>query len=461
MKKLILSILFMFVLSSIGLTQVAINQTGAEADPSAVLDLSSTTKGFLVPRVTTTQRMAIGTTQSGLMVYDTDTETFWFWNNSLADWTEIKTGSALNINSLADGGSDNTSVFLGDSAGINDDGNNYNTAMGDEAIENNTSGKYNTAVGYKTLSNSNGESNTAFGQNILRYNTSGDYNTAIGREAILYNRIGNNNTSVGFGAGTGSIDSSFSGCVFLGYEAGKNNSNNNKLFIDNSSTSTPLIGGDFSTDQLYFNATKVGIGTTNPEELLDVTSASGNRARMIVSDGQGSNRRVLLFVSPNASFNYARIDAYDYGGGTGMTLRINTVGDGNIISGGNFIPETHISKDLGANGTAWNNVYAHNYVTQGSAAFTGFSVTSQLINHPPMAKKEGTFDEFTEKGLKELDPASLPETLTEGNALLIDEMTTYNYKANYEQQQQLELLKKENAELKARLERLEKLIINK
>jgi glutathionyl-hydroquinone reductase len=78
-----------------------------------------------------------------------------------------------------------------------------------------------------------------------------------------------------------------------------------------------------------------------------------------------------------------------------------------------------------------------------------------------MAKKEGTFDEFTEKGLKELDPASLPETLTEGNALLIDEMTTYNYKANYEQQQQLELLKKENAELKARLERLEKLIINK
>jgi hypothetical protein len=85
MKKSVL----LFILS-IGIilgtqAQVAINDSGADADPSAVLDLSSTTKGFLVPRVTTTQRLAIGTTQSGLMVYDTDTETFWFWNNSLAD----------------------------------------------------------------------------------------------------------------------------------------------------------------------------------------------------------------------------------------------------------------------------------------------------------------------------------------------------------------------------------------
>ena len=75
-----------------------------------------------------------------------------------------------------------------------------------------------------------------------------------------------------------------------------------------------------------------------------------------------------------------------------------------------------------------------------------------------MEKKAGAFDEFTDKGLKELDPASLPKELTKDNALLIDEMTTYNYKANYEQQQQIETLKNENAELKARLDKLEKLI---
>ncbi len=94
----------------------------------------------------------------------------------------------------------------------------------------------------------------------------------------------------------------------------------------------------------------------------------------------------------------------------------------------------------------------------GSAAFANINVTKQLISFPLMEKKAGAFDEFTDKGLKELDPASLPQELTENNVLLIDEMTTYNYKANYEQQQQIETLKKENAELKARLDKLEKLM---
>jgi hypothetical protein len=38
---------------------------------SAILDLTSTTKGFLPPRMTTTQKNAIGTPAQGLMVFDT------------------------------------------------------------------------------------------------------------------------------------------------------------------------------------------------------------------------------------------------------------------------------------------------------------------------------------------------------------------------------------------------------
>lgn len=78
-----------------------------------------------------------------------------------------------------------------------------------------------------------------------------------------------------------------------------------------------------------------------------------------------------------------------------------------------------------------------------------------MLDHQPQEKKDGAFDEFTDKGAKELDPASLPESLTQENSILIDEMTTYNYKANYEQQQQLEALKKENVQLKALLLQLE------
>ncbi len=53
-------------------TGVSINSTGAAADPSAMLDISSTTQGFLPPRMTLAQRTAISSPAQGLMVYQTD-----------------------------------------------------------------------------------------------------------------------------------------------------------------------------------------------------------------------------------------------------------------------------------------------------------------------------------------------------------------------------------------------------
>ena len=51
---------------------VSIGASGADA--SAVLDVVSTTKGFLFPRMTETQRNAIGSPATGLMVYQTDSD---------------------------------------------------------------------------------------------------------------------------------------------------------------------------------------------------------------------------------------------------------------------------------------------------------------------------------------------------------------------------------------------------
>ena len=51
---------------------VGINSTGAAAHPSALLDASSTTKGFLPPRMTATQRDAILNPATGLVVFCTD-----------------------------------------------------------------------------------------------------------------------------------------------------------------------------------------------------------------------------------------------------------------------------------------------------------------------------------------------------------------------------------------------------
>jgi hypothetical protein len=55
-----------------GAQGVGINSTGAAADTSALLDLKSTSKGLLPPRMTAAQRTAIVLPATGLVVYQTD-----------------------------------------------------------------------------------------------------------------------------------------------------------------------------------------------------------------------------------------------------------------------------------------------------------------------------------------------------------------------------------------------------
>src|SRR5678815_3017362 len=50
---------------------VAINSTGSLPDASAMLDVSSTSKGFLMPRMTSAQRDAIVSPATGLTIFNT------------------------------------------------------------------------------------------------------------------------------------------------------------------------------------------------------------------------------------------------------------------------------------------------------------------------------------------------------------------------------------------------------
>ena len=51
---------------------VAINNDGSPADASAILDVKSTTKGVLIPRLTNVQRDAIASPVAGLLIFNTD-----------------------------------------------------------------------------------------------------------------------------------------------------------------------------------------------------------------------------------------------------------------------------------------------------------------------------------------------------------------------------------------------------
>lgn len=84
MKKIltILCILFSLFTNQLTAQNVAINEDGSDPNPSAILDIQSTTKGLLAPRMTTTEREAINPLPPGLIVFDTDESNYYFYNGS-------------------------------------------------------------------------------------------------------------------------------------------------------------------------------------------------------------------------------------------------------------------------------------------------------------------------------------------------------------------------------------------
>ena len=67
---------------------IAINNDGSTADASAILDIKSTTKGILVPRMTKTEKNNITSPAAGLMVFQTgpDSTGFHYYNGSQWLW---------------------------------------------------------------------------------------------------------------------------------------------------------------------------------------------------------------------------------------------------------------------------------------------------------------------------------------------------------------------------------------
>lgn len=80
-------------------------------EPSAVLEATSTTRGFLPPRMTTTQKNAIASPAAGLMVYDTTLSTMSFYNG--AAWITFGGGAG---GSGSPGGSSGQIQYNGASA---------------------------------------------------------------------------------------------------------------------------------------------------------------------------------------------------------------------------------------------------------------------------------------------------------------------------------------------------------
>ncbi len=84
MNKLLYTLLFICISNYYSFSQVGIGTTSP--DNSSILDVRSTTQGFLPPRMTTLQRDAISSPAEGLFIYNLDDNCFQYYKGS--NWSE-------------------------------------------------------------------------------------------------------------------------------------------------------------------------------------------------------------------------------------------------------------------------------------------------------------------------------------------------------------------------------------
>ncbi len=161
MKKIFcLLMLVIFSTPLLHAQSVAINTDGSTPNASAMVDIKSTSKGMLIPRMTSAQRTAISSPASGLLVFDSSTESFWFYTTS--GWTELVSGSSqwtLNGANLTNNNSGSVNVGTGV-----------------------TTGKFNVNSASAVIADFNGGTNSSyirFSENLLYRGYMGSFSGAV------------------------------------------------------------------------------------------------------------------------------------------------------------------------------------------------------------------------------------------------------------------------------------------
>lgn len=203
-------------------------------------------------------------------------------------------------------------ILIGNWAGYDNISGNLNVCIGDNAGTY-TTGNSNTFIGNRAGKDNNiGYSNTALGDNAGVSNTIGDYNCFVGYYNGKSNTTGNQNTYLG--SHTGYQNISGVGNVFLGFAAGFNEAGSNKLYIDNSGTSSPLIYGDFSTNIIKINGS-LGVGIS-PSYPLHMSSGAYCSAGGIWTDASSrslkENIRELSTVEALEALSQLNPVIYNY-----------------------------------------------------------------------------------------------------------------------------------------------------
>ena len=174
-----------------------------------------------------------------------------------------------------------SNTFLGAYAGSMAVNGRYNTFLGDGACEDGVPGDGNVYVGYRAGLNNDGQHNVVIGreagsmENNHSLTSSYNNNVMVGYRAGFSNNTGHRN-------------------VFLGNYAGYNETGSDKLYIDNSTTSTPLIYGDFNSNNITING-RLGVNGVLPGTTYELDVNGEIRCTSVL---QTSDARYKTIIQP-------------------------------------------------------------------------------------------------------------------------------------------------------------------
>jgi len=167
-------------------------------------------------------------------------------------------------------------TLLGHQSGQSLTAGNSNTLIGVNAGKDMTLAGFNTVVGVSAGNSlTAGNSNTVVGAFAGQSLTLGATNVLIGGSAGNTLTTGVNNTILGHQAGI-NTSNNLTGCVLIGNQTGDANATDNRLMIDNSNTTEPLIDGDFAGDTLQVNGVVTLGQTSNTTNVHEINGAITN-----------------------------------------------------------------------------------------------------------------------------------------------------------------------------------------
>jgi hypothetical protein len=304
---LIMAFAILFQLN--GMAQVAINSDGSAPGSSAMLDVVSTTRGILIPRMTLAERNLISLPATGLLIYQTDNTSGFYYNSGTPaspNWIFLITSSTslsyvdLTTNQAVSGNKtwNNLGTF---NAGITSTG---------AAVNLNSGSNFNTNINTGTSTGAVNIANGTIGGNVISIgNTIGatGITQRVGTGNFSLNGVAGSVYTIGASTTTGTI--TIGGIAQTGTMTLGSSSGTNILTIASGTGATTLnlanvqtagsvnIGAGMTTGTINIGGTglqtgTIGIGTGTGAQTLDF--GTGGTGIKTINIGTGTTGKITL-----------------------------------------------------------------------------------------------------------------------------------------------------------------------